>query len=71
MSTRCVACYLDVWRFLLLALTSCAKRGGQGADVSVSGDIAVYLGEKKIGQNAFGEGREWLYIQSKQKKGWI
>ncbi|GEM_PF-2754173 len=55
----------------MLALTSCANRGGKGADVSVSGDIAVYLGEKKIGQNAFGEGREWLYIQSKQKKGWI
>ena len=55
----------------MLAPTSCANRGGQGADVSVSGDIAVYLGEKKIGQNAFGEGWEWLYIQSKQKKGWI
>ena len=34
-------------------------------------DSSAVATRKYVGQNASGEEREWLYIQSKQKKGWV
>jgi len=38
---------------------------------TLKADSSAVATRKYIGQNDFGEEKEWLYIQSKQKKGWV